>query len=65
MAIGDIDEAVAAGLQSAGAKALSSATHRVAALATLGHRRLSAGAPDSAETLVPMYLRAPAIGPQR
>jgi tRNA threonylcarbamoyladenosine biosynthesis protein TsaB len=62
---GDVDEALADALQHIGAKAVSSPTHRVLALAALGHRRLTTGSPDKAETLVPMYLRAPAIGPQR
>jgi len=34
-------------------------------LAELGWRRLAAGLGDDARTLVPMYLREPAIGPQR
>jgi tRNA threonylcarbamoyladenosine biosynthesis protein TsaB len=38
---------------------------RVAAVARLGWRRLEAGSFDNPDTLVPLYLRAPAIGPQR
>lgn len=38
--------------------------HRVAALAARGHARIAAGRADDATTLVPLYLRAPAIGPQ-
>ena len=34
-------------------------------LAELGWRRLAAGLVDDARTLAPMYLREPAIGPQR
>ena len=34
-------------------------------VAALGHARLQAGRADDATTLVPLYLRAPAIGPQR
>lgn len=62
---GDIDDALADVANRAGAIVSSTADHRVVALATIGHRRLGAGAVDAAETLVPLYLRAPAIGPQR
>jgi len=34
-------------------------------LATLGWRRLAAGLSDDPRTLVPLYLREPAIGPQK
>lgn len=62
---GDIDtdlEAIATG---AGVTTITSTDHRVVALAAVGHRRLTAGAVDDAMTLVPLYVRAPAIGPQR
>lgn len=62
--IGDIDDELAAAIQTAGARAVSSHAHRVVALAALGHRRLAAGQADDATALVPLYLRAPAIGPQ-
>lgn len=62
---GDVDEALADAAASARATVISPPTHRVGALATVGHRRLAAGALDDAGALVPMYLRAPAIGPQR
>ena len=39
--------------------------HRVRALADLGAVRLAAGRADDPVALVPLYLRAPAIGPQR
>jgi tRNA threonylcarbamoyl adenosine modification protein YeaZ len=61
---GDIDDALAAATVRAGAIVASSPRHRVVALAALGHRRLAAGDIDVAASLVPMYLRAPAIGPQ-
>ncbi len=69
---GDIDDDLAAAIQTAGARAVSSHAHRVVALAALGHRRLAAfghrrlaaGQADDATALVPLYLRAPAIGPQ-
>jgi len=38
--------------------------HRVVALAHLGDQRLRAGLRDDPTALVPLYLRAPAIGPQ-
>jgi tRNA threonylcarbamoyladenosine biosynthesis protein TsaB len=62
---GDIDDELAAVIQRAGAVAVSSHQHRVMALAALGHRRLADGRADDATSLVPLYLRAPAIGPQR
>lgn len=61
---GDIDADLAAVIQQAGARAVSAHAHRIVALAALGYRRLAAGATDDATALVPMYLRAPAIGPQ-
>jgi hypothetical protein len=38
---------------------------RVLAIARLGERRLQDGSVDNIDSLVPLYLRAPAIGPQR
>lgn len=61
---GDIDTELAGAIQRAGAVALTARRHRVVALAELGHTRLAAGQVDDAATLVPLYLRAPAIGPQ-
>ncbi len=61
---GDVDAELADAIQRAGAVALSAHHHRVVALAELGHARLAAGRIDDAATLVPLYLRAPAIGPQ-
>jgi tRNA threonylcarbamoyladenosine biosynthesis protein TsaB len=37
---------------------------RVASVARLGWLRFAAGAPDESDALAPLYLRAPAIGPQ-
>jgi tRNA threonylcarbamoyl adenosine modification protein YeaZ len=62
---GDIDDALAQAAHGIGAAVLHAHRHRVAALAELGHRRLAAGLVDEPTALVPMYLRAPAIGPQR
>ncbi len=61
---GDSDDELAAMLAQSGASAASSNAHRVVALAALGQLRLAAGRIDDATTLVPLYLRAPAIGPQ-
>jgi tRNA threonylcarbamoyladenosine biosynthesis protein TsaB len=61
---GDIDDALAEAAQRADATVLSAAQHRVVALAVLGHRRLIEGRGDDPVSLVPLYLRAPAIGPQ-
>ncbi len=61
---GDIDAELAEVIQRAGAVGVSAHRHRVVALAELGHARLAAGRVDDAATLVPLYLRAPAIGPQ-
>jgi len=59
---GDIDPAWQGALEAAGASVLTSDAHRVIALAALGRARLDAGRVDDAATLVPVYLRAPAIG---
>jgi tRNA threonylcarbamoyladenosine biosynthesis protein TsaB len=61
---GDIDEGLAVALTRTGASAASANAHRVIVLASLGHRRLDAGRTDDPMALVPLYLRAPAIGPQ-
>ena len=61
---GDIDDELAAVLSTIGASAASRQQHRVVALAALGHARLAADRADDATALVPLYLRAPAIGPQ-
>ena len=61
---GDLDDELAVALAQAGASAASAHAHRVVALAALGHRRLAAGRADDPTALVPLYLRAPAIGPQ-
>jgi tRNA A37 threonylcarbamoyladenosine modification protein TsaB len=61
---GDIDDELAAALSTVGASAASRQQHRVVALAALGHARLVEDRADDATALVPLYLRAPAIGPQ-
>ena len=44
---------------------MASALRRPSHLAALGWRRLSAGFSDDPRSLVPLYLREPAIGPQK
>jgi tRNA threonylcarbamoyladenosine biosynthesis protein TsaB len=61
---GEVDDALGAAAQARGAIVVAADTHRVFALAELGHQRLAAGRSDDALALVPVYLRAPAIGPQ-
>jgi tRNA threonylcarbamoyladenosine biosynthesis protein TsaB len=62
---GDIDEALPARIGEVGATVATPNAHRVTALAAAGAERLAAGRVDDPATLVPLYLRAPAIGPQR
>ncbi len=61
---GDVVDELAAVAAGAGGSVASAHEHRVVALAALGTQRLAAGRADDAIALVPMYLRAPAIGPQ-
>ncbi len=62
---GDIDDALTEAAQRSGVSVVGARAHRVVALAALGQRRLIEGRADDAIALVPLYLRAPAIGPQR
>lgn len=64
---GEIDDALAEALLERGHRlARGAATlRRAALLAELGWRRLEAGRTDDPKSLVPLYLREPAIGPQR
>lgn len=63
---GEIDNELAAALAQRGHRVDPGAPERRAALlAELGWRRLQAGRTDDPKTLVPLYLREPAIGPQR
>lgn len=48
-----------------GVRALVTGRRRADHLAELAWRRLAGGQTDDARTLVPLYLREPAIGPQR
>lgn len=61
---GDIDDALADAARTAGAAIVTAEAHRVVALAAAGHEHLAAGRADDPAALVPLYLRAPAIGPQ-
>ncbi len=60
---GDIDDDTAAAIAHSGAIVVSAHEHRVVTLARAGHARLLARRLDDATALVPLYLRAPAIGP--
>jgi tRNA threonylcarbamoyladenosine biosynthesis protein TsaB len=48
----------------AGARLIAPHASRVVAVAQLGWQRIAAGELDAPEAVVPLYLRAPAIGPQ-
>jgi tRNA threonylcarbamoyladenosine biosynthesis protein TsaB len=63
IACGDIDT-VRAVLIEKGVSIAAPTASRVVAVASLGHERLIAGDLDDAESLTPLYLREPAIGPQ-
>jgi tRNA threonylcarbamoyladenosine biosynthesis protein TsaB len=51
-------------VRATGARILTPATPRVLAIAYLAWQRLQRGDSDDLDALVPLYLRAPAIGPQ-
>ena len=59
-----LNEETVSRLGQAGVRLLDSTHSRVVGIARLGHRRLLRGDTDDPDALVPMYLRAPAIGPQ-
>jgi tRNA threonylcarbamoyladenosine biosynthesis protein TsaB len=65
---GDVDQVVAMaagnGFKAGDFAVVRPSTGRVAAVARLGYQRLLRGDIDSVDTLVPLYLRPPAIGPQ-
>ncbi len=66
LVVGEVDDALAAALVERGHRLVrgSATLRRAALLAELGWRRLQAGRTDDPKTLVPVYLREPAIGPQ-
>lgn len=59
---GELDEDLADAVRSRGAGIALARQHRVFALAAAGAERLAAGRADDPRALVPLYLRAPAIG---
>jgi len=63
---GEIDDALAEELSERGHAIVrgAAAIRRAALLAELGWRRLARGETDDPKSLVPLYLREPAIGPQ-
>lgn len=60
---GDLDDELLRRIREAGAAVATPNAHRVTALARVGAARLAAGRVDDPTALVPLYLRAPAIGP--
>ncbi len=63
---GEVDDALAAALVGHGHRVVRGAAtlRRAALLAELGWHRLQRGDTDDPKSLVPLYLREPAIGPQ-
>jgi tRNA A37 threonylcarbamoyladenosine modification protein TsaB len=63
---GDIDDELAVQLQARRLRLATGAAkiRRAASLAELAWRRLAAGKTDDPNSLEPLYLREPAIGPQ-
>jgi tRNA threonylcarbamoyl adenosine modification protein YeaZ len=63
---GEVDETLAAALAERGYRVVRGAAtvRRAALLGELGWRRLQTGLTDDPNSLVPLYLREPAIGPQ-
>jgi tRNA threonylcarbamoyladenosine biosynthesis protein TsaB len=61
---GELDDETEASLRAAGLTLARPAASRVVAVSRLAWARYSKGEFDSADELVPLYLREPAIGPQ-
>jgi len=61
---GEVPEVLRDELRQRNALLTSEGRSRVIAVARLGAQRLAQGQVDAADSLVPMYLREPAIGPQ-
>jgi len=59
-----LNEELTVALHSTGVRLVEAPTARAVALMQLGAQRLARGEFDNLEALVPLYLRAPAIGPQ-
>jgi tRNA threonylcarbamoyladenosine biosynthesis protein TsaB len=64
IACGEIDAGLAEALAAKGVARAAASASRVVSVAVLGYDRLRAGDLDDADSLVPVYLREPAIGPQ-
>ena len=62
--INRLDAATLEALVKQDVRLVPAAASRVSSIAQLGFRRLARGEIDNPDTLVPLYLRAPAIGPQ-
>ena len=64
---GEFEEEAVAEMAALGHRVVTGAAtiRRAAILAELGWQRLQAGATDDPKSLVPLYLREPAIGPQK
>jgi tRNA threonylcarbamoyladenosine biosynthesis protein TsaB len=62
--IGRLDAESVAALAAKGCRLVPATAPRAVSVARLGLRRLARGDVDDADTLAPLYLRAPAIGPQ-
>jgi tRNA threonylcarbamoyladenosine biosynthesis protein TsaB len=59
-----LDDTTRAAIEAKGCRVQATLAPRAVALGRLGLRRLALGEVDDPDTLVPLYLRAPAIGPQ-
>jgi tRNA threonylcarbamoyl adenosine modification protein YeaZ len=59
-----LDAAFLSAAAARGARLVQSASDRVVAVGLLGQRKLAGPQADDAASLAPLYLRAPAIGPQ-
>jgi len=59
-----LEEATSEAISARGCRLMASTAPRAVSLGRLGLRRLARGEFDNPDTLVPLYLRAPAIGPQ-
>src|SRR5205823_1467289 len=64
IACGELTPSMVAALLAKGAVIASNQVGRIGAIGRLGALRLANGDTDNIDSLVPMYLREPAIGPQ-
>lgn len=63
-ALASLPAALTAALQERGIRLVEASPARVISVARLGIGKLASGVRDDPDSLAPMYLRAPAIGPQ-